>query len=407
MENKSAMPVYSHSQLAAFEECPLRYKFKYVDRIERAATTVEAFLGTIVHRTLQKLYDDLQYEKLDSVEDLLEHYQEEWRRNWTPQIRIVREGLSGDNYREHGARCIRDYYERNFPFNQSRTLDTELHLVFPLDAEGRYRMQGFVDRVALRKDGVYEIHDYKTSNTLPEQSRLENDRQLPLYQIGLRARWPGVERVELIWHYLAYGSTFVSSRTPDQLRGLARRTIERIDEIESCKDFPPVKSRLCDWCEYRAQCPLWKHVVAVESLPAGALAEDSGVRMATAYAEAKSQLEGIRERLESLRENLLEFSRRYQVDVIQGEGIRVSVSRREQLRLPSPDDSARAEVEAFIRSINQWDQASELSESGLRKIMEEKLWPIAWLERLRGLLRKREVTILRVSRSADSEAQED
>ncbi len=401
------MPVYSHSQLSTFEDCPLRYKFKYVDRIERAERSVEAFLGSIVHRSLQKLYEDLSYEKLNSVEDILEYYQAEWRRCWSREIRIVREGLSADNYRDYGARCIRDYYERNLPFTQNRTLATELHLVFSLDAEKRYRMQGFVDRVALRADGVYEIHDYKTSNTLPDRARLEMDRQLPLYQIGLQARWPEAEQVELVWHYLGFAATVVSSRTADQLRELARRTMERIDEVEACKDFPPLKSRLCDWCEYRAQCPLWKHVVEVESLPAGVMAEDSGVRLATAYAETKSQLDGLRQRLESLREELLEFSRRNQVDVIQGQGVRVSVSRREQLKLPPADDVARAEVEEFIRSIDRWDEASELSDNRLGKIIEEKGWPAARLDRLRALLRKREVTVLRVSRSADSGVSED
>ncbi|HLI30363.1 MAG TPA: PD-(D/E)XK nuclease family protein [Terriglobia bacterium] len=401
------MPVYSHSQLATFEECPLRYKFKYVDRIKGAGTSVEAFLGSMVHRTLQKLYDDLNYEKLNSVEDVLEYYQEEWRQRWSQEIRLVRAGLSADNYRDYGARCIRDYYERNFPFNQSRTLETELHLVFSLDTEGRYRMQGFVDRVAIRADGVYEIHDYKTSNTLPDRARLEMDRQLPLYQIGLHSRWPEAERIDLIWHYLGFAATFVSSRTADQLRELASRTMERIDEVETCKNFPPVKSRLCDWCEYRAQCPLWKHVVTVESLPASAVTEDSGVRLATAYAETKFQLDGLRERLEKLKQEVLEFSRRSQADVIQGQGVRISISRREQLKLPPADDAARAEIEEFIRSIGRWDEACELSESRLGRIIEEKHWPAALLERLRTLLRKREVAVLRVSRSADSGVLED
>ncbi len=392
------MPIYSHSQLSAFEECPLKYKFRYIDRAQSVETSAEAFAGSMVHRTLQKLYDDLRYEKLNSVDDLIEHYQGEWRRSWNENVRIVQEGFEEDNFRDYGARCVRDYYQRNFPFNQSRTLETELKLMFQLDSQGRYRIQGFIDRVALRPDGVYEIHDYKTSNSLPDRARLESDRQLALYQIGLQARWPEVEQVELVWHYLGFDSQFVSRRTADQLHELGRQTIERINEIESCKDFRPVKSRLCDWCEYRPLCPLWKHVVAVESLPPEAVENDCGVRLATAYAEKKLQLDDLRSQLEALREALLEFSRDHRVDVIQGQEARVSISRREQFKLPPVGIPARADIETLLRSTGQWDQASEISESRLRTIIEGKRWPAAILDRLLSLLSKREVISLRVSR---------
>jgi 3-hydroxymyristoyl/3-hydroxydecanoyl-(acyl carrier protein) dehydratase len=38
------MPEYSISQLDTFEECPRRYKFRYVDKIVRYEERIEAFL---------------------------------------------------------------------------------------------------------------------------------------------------------------------------------------------------------------------------------------------------------------------------------------------------------------------------------------------------------------------------
>ena len=38
------MPVYSHSRLESFENCPLKYKFRYIDGIKKAEQGVEAFL---------------------------------------------------------------------------------------------------------------------------------------------------------------------------------------------------------------------------------------------------------------------------------------------------------------------------------------------------------------------------
>jgi len=45
------MPVYSHSRIGTFENCPRQYKLKYIDRIQlpEGKTGVEAFLGSRVH----------------------------------------------------------------------------------------------------------------------------------------------------------------------------------------------------------------------------------------------------------------------------------------------------------------------------------------------------------------------
>jgi RecB family exonuclease len=54
------MPLYSHSQLETFENCPIKYKFRYIGKIRKPEEqSIEAFVGSCVHTTLQKLYDDL------------------------------------------------------------------------------------------------------------------------------------------------------------------------------------------------------------------------------------------------------------------------------------------------------------------------------------------------------------
>ncbi len=40
------MPTYSHSKLETFENCPMRYKLQYIDKVEvEEFESVEAFLG--------------------------------------------------------------------------------------------------------------------------------------------------------------------------------------------------------------------------------------------------------------------------------------------------------------------------------------------------------------------------
>ena len=68
------MPIYSHSQLSTYEQCPLKYKLCYRDRIKRGIEGVEAFMGTVTHETLKKCYDDARIMKINSLEETLAYY---------------------------------------------------------------------------------------------------------------------------------------------------------------------------------------------------------------------------------------------------------------------------------------------------------------------------------------------
>jgi RecB family exonuclease len=118
-------------------------------------------------------------------------------------------------------------------------------------------MQGYIDRIAQRDDGTYEIHDYKTTRHLATQQEADQDQQLALYQIGLSHIWNDTGRVELVWHYLRYDKEIRSRRTPEQLEAVKAKCIALIDDIESRgkeeASFPTCRGTLCDWCAFRCQ----------------------------------------------------------------------------------------------------------------------------------------------------------
>jgi putative RecB family exonuclease len=250
--------VYSHSKLETFENCALRYRFRYIDRIEKPDERgVEAFLGKRVHESLQKLYEDLRKGQAHSLDEILKSYREEWRRQWAPGIKIVRRGTTERDYLLYGETCLTNYFRRHSPFADGETLSTEEHFQFPLNGSSSYAMQGYIDRVGQRADGTYEIHDYKTSRRLPTQQAVDCDRQLGLYQIALQKARPDAHSVELFWHYLGHDRTLQSTRQPEQLAQLCETITKLIEQIEGEKRFEPHKSPLCDWCEYKPDCPIW------------------------------------------------------------------------------------------------------------------------------------------------------
>lgn len=401
------MRLYSNSQLATFETCPRQYKFRYIDKIRKPEErSIEAFVGSCVHEILRKLYDELALCRLNTLDELLAYYRTVWERDYQPTFLIVRKDLTAQNYFDYGAQCLRNYYARYHPFDQSQTLDIEARIVFALDARGEYKLQGYIDRVARRPDGTYEIHDYKTGGHVPPQQDVDSNRQLGLYQIGLMSRWPDVERVDLLWHYVGRDTTLRSTRTPEQLRELTAATIAAINRIEREKEFGPNKGAPCDWCEYRPDCPLWKHVAAVESLPPAEFAADAGVQLANQYAQTKFEIDRLVERLQRFRDEILEFCRQKQATVLAGSGVRVAVKLEEKTRFPHNGDPLREPLEELVRRVGRWDEVSDLSLSQLVKVLEEETWPPELLEPLRQFATTEESATVRVTPTKPPEARE-
>jgi RecB family exonuclease len=166
------MRIHSHSSLGSFENCPRQYWYQYIGKPDvEKVDTIEAFLGTCVHETLEELYRLRLRGRVVSEEETLERFESIWEKGWSDTIRIVNEELMAEDYKRAGRDALLAYYRRHAPFDQAATLRLEEKVMLDLDAGGRYRMQGYVDRIARRGDGTYEIHDYKTSPACRRKQR--------------------------------------------------------------------------------------------------------------------------------------------------------------------------------------------------------------------------------------------
>jgi len=130
-----------------YEQCPLKYKLRYRNRIKRDIEGVEGFLGSRVHDTLKKCYDNLRFTRINSPSALLAYYNKIWQENWHDSILIMKQDLTPDDYKALGEKLIKTYYERYSPFDADTTIGTEMSLNFSLDDANKYGMTGYLDRL--------------------------------------------------------------------------------------------------------------------------------------------------------------------------------------------------------------------------------------------------------------------
>lgn len=209
----------------------------------------------MVHETLEWIYTEVKNGNNPDLDTVIDFYINLWNRCYKKEFKITRTECDAEHYFNQGIKFVIDYFLANSPFIDN-TIALEHKILVPLDIEGKYIVQGYIDRLVHNKDtNIFEIHDYKTGNSMKSQEELDKDRQLALYTIGIKKSFPDVKDVHLVWHYLAYNKKMQSKRTDEELEQLRVDIINLINKIESTQDFPASPSGLCNWCEYQEICP--------------------------------------------------------------------------------------------------------------------------------------------------------
>ena len=392
--------MYSNSRIEAFEQCPRKYKFRYIENIRTETEGVEAFVGKRVHEALEKLYRDLKMGKLNPLEDLLAFYESEWEKAWHGKVNVVRAGITPGHYFALGKQCLTDYYRRFHPFNQGRTLGLEERIEMKLkDGEKVYTVQGYIDRLTwVPETETYEIHDYKTGSSVPTQEEADQDRQLALYQLGIMQRWPDAKHFKLIWHYLASDKDIVSSRTAADLSALERGVIEAIHRIEGeakLGHWDVRVSRLCDWCEYKPICPAWKHPAAMEALPPNEYLQNTGVQLVRKYAELENRKADLQAEIKTLaaeqskiEEAAVAWAQKENIVTIDGPEHRLVIKNEEEFKAPtkSEDPFAWELLRTTLKNAGRLEEVSTVNSAMLKFAIKRKQWPEDLVKSILGLV---------------------
>ena len=375
-----AMPLYSHSRLGTYENCPFQYKLRYVDKVKPIlGNTIESFMGSMVHDALEWLYKLARDSNVVSKEALINKYDELWIEKWKDDIRVVKKELTADNFKETGKTCLEMYYDRYHPFDQALTIGLEERMIIELPEDKK--MQGYIDRLDKIADGHVSVHDYKTSSRVPPQAKADQDRQLGLYALAVHQKYPEIKKIDLVWHYVRFDEEVRSSRTEQQLDIMVENTVNLIKDVETAtdlKNFPTKTSILCNWCEFKAQCPEYSHQYASQTeVPK----LDTTTMTAAQAAETVDKLVELREKKKILSEDmdamvatleskLMNYSKESGHNSVFGKDYKASFTSYESFRMPDKKDLRRYELESTLKDMNLWSNLQEMSPYKLKSMLK-------------------------------------
>ncbi|MBI4062232.1 MAG: PD-(D/E)XK nuclease family protein [Elusimicrobia bacterium] len=375
---------FSPSKLGVYRNCPRRYRYRYVDKISRTRKTPETVVGTAVHAAFEELYALVAGGKVPDLGLIQGVYDREFEAGWDESVVEKDARFARGDWRKVGAGCVELYYGAHHPFSEDRTVAVEKRVGFPILVDGHeYRIEGFVDRLALAPDGAFEIVDYKTAKSLPNQEHADADWQLALYELAVRREWPDAKAVRLKWHYVRHGKTLVSIRDDAARARLLADAGALISEIKRDHAFEPRPGPLCDWCEYRDLCPVFAHPVKVAALPPAERRHDDGVRLVEAYAEIeerrkrlKDELKAVEAEREKAESDIADWAESAGVAVVAGARAQASVTIRDETLLPTKTGEAErhAALEDEVRRTPLWADVARLDGHALLEGLKARRW---------------------------------
>jgi len=365
------MTTYSHSRITTFENCPYAYKLRYIDKKKpEIKNTIEAFMGSMVHESLEHLYKLKKFKKRIAKSSIIKFYRDIWKKNYSNDILIVKasEGLKENNYRKMGEKFISDYFDRMKPFEQMTILGLETTDRMTLPDGNQWHIR--IDKLGCDDKGNYFVCDYKTNSRMKDQEEADSDRQLAMYSIWVKDKFKDCKSVKLIWHMLAFNKDAVSERTDEQLEKLQNEIVEKIKEIENATEFPRRQTALCNYCGFKSECPSFKHEAELEKIKdVEEFKKDEGVKLVDEFSEVKTKLAEYKKAQEEFKDKLITYAKQFGVDVVYGSNKKCSVKEFDKIVLP--DD--KEELIKLIKKKGIWNEMNMLNSWKIKKeVLEGK-----------------------------------
>jgi putative RecB family exonuclease len=242
----------SPSSVSAFKECPLAFRFAYVDRLPEPPS-VAATKGTLVHRALELLMLQPPAERTVDVA-LAELARARVEMADDPELAGLE--LTDEEHAAFDAdadELVRRYFQLEDP-RAVHPIGLELKLTAQF---GRVTLRGVIDRLELDEGGELVVTDYKTGSVPGEYAENARLSGVHIYA-ALCEQMLGKRPARVQLYYLSKPEAIIATPTAQSVAGVGRRAEALWTAIlRACdrEDFRPRPGPLCEFCTFKPYCP--------------------------------------------------------------------------------------------------------------------------------------------------------
>jgi putative RecB family exonuclease len=248
----------SYSQLALYLECPLKYKFRYVDENEGEGESEGApaalLFGQAVHTALAHFYREAMEGQPFWLPGFLTVFETAWRDACEDREVVYGEGESFESLLEQGREMLRVYSRVVHPL---RVIAVEVPFEFKLEhpktgEKFHIPIKGIIDLVEEDESGTLWVVDHKTASRAYTDQQVDGDLQMLIYAAAVK-QLDVVEGRDVLLRL----DVLLKSKQPQVLRYcLARddrdiaRLYEIVDRIWRAIEAEAFYPRCCIFCRW-------------------------------------------------------------------------------------------------------------------------------------------------------------
>jgi len=246
----------SPSRAGDFQNCPLLYRFRTIDRLPEPADPIMV-RGTLVHAVLEDLFGEAAPGRtLDRAVELMPGAWDKLRAEEPRLAELFTAEQAADEtaWLASSVDLLRTYFGMEDP-RWLEPASREERVAYEL--ESGVTFAGIVDRIDVAPDGRVRVVDYKTGRSPNPRFEDKAMFQMRFYALVIW-RTRGVLPTLLQLMYLGDGSFLTYEPDEQELLATERKLVALWTAIERAielRDFPPRKSGLCGWCAHQALCP--------------------------------------------------------------------------------------------------------------------------------------------------------
>lgn len=262
METKE-IDTFSVSRILLWDQCPLAFKFYYIDEIPEIPTT-ELQIGKAVHKAIEIYCKQLINGQPGTIEEIVAE-----ATNTVSNSEILNE--VNEMFRK---------FVLTHEFNGRKILAVEKEIIQNVAG---YKFKGILDLIEI-DDSVVTITDWKSGRRIFSQSECDNSLQASAYALLIHKEYPNLQNLETFvckFDFIRYNQIIETKRTLRDLKLIEtyiKRKIEKISDAINNDKFTPKPSYYCEWCSYVDRCPIEVNISKPEEIASRVLVLEAALK---------------------------------------------------------------------------------------------------------------------------------